>query len=260
MNTILAIIFGCLLGWFFIWILDNYITVLKETTVETYTVELEPRQIDGNDELLLAVGLVSNRKSVMDASEISLDEWLKRNEAMMGESEAPGPAPAPSSSQPQITFTQTAVGGVSQASQVAAMGGPGPSPAPREPDNGKKSFEASAKFMASQASDEQKAQARQRLQSNMVDAQNDYKVWLKGAEDSGSARRTYVTWRQTKLENDKVDYDKNGYTNYLNENGPLDNSDKVKTYQKSKIDQQIKFEDYGMTTSALGGDWLKAAN
>lgn len=240
------------------WILDNYISVMKETSVETYTQELEPSRLDGKDEMLLAVGLVSERKSVMDASEISLDEWVRRNEAMFGE-DAPGPAPAPSPSEQPITFVQTAVT-MQQSSQVRAMGGPGPAPSPHEPDSGKGTFEASAKFMASQASDEQKAQARLRLQSNMVDAQNDYKVWLKGSEDTGSARHTYVTWRQKKLADDKIDYEKNGYTNYLNENGPLDSSDKVKIYQKSKIDQQIKFEDYGLTTSALDGDWLKAAN
>jgi len=257
MNTILAIIFGCVIGWLLMWMLDNYISVLKETAVETYTQELEPKRLDGNDELLLAVGLVSERKSVMDASEISLDEWIKRNEAMIGDEGAPGPAPAPSP--PPITFVQTAVT-MTQSPRVGAIGGPGPAPAPREPDSGKGSFEVSAKFMASQASEEQKAQARLRLQSNMVDAQNDYKVWLKGAEDTGGARRMYVTWRQKKLADDKEDYEKNGYTNYLNENGPLDNSDKVKIYQKSKIDQQIKFEDYALTTSALDGDWLKAAN
>jgi hypothetical protein len=260
MNTILSIIFGCFIGWLFMWMLDNYISALKETSVETYTQQhLDPQRLDGKDEMLLAVGLVSERKSVMDSSEISLDEWIRRNEAMIGEEEAPGPAPAPAplSSEQPITFVQTAVT-MQQSSQVSAMGGPGP--APREPDSGKGAFEASAKFMASQASDEQKAQARLRLQSNMVDAQNDYKVWLKGAEDTGGARRTYVTWRQKKLADDKIDYEKNGYTNYLTENGPLDSAEKVKTYQKSKIDQQIKFEDYGLTTAALDGDWLKAAN
>lgn len=239
------------------WMLDNYISVLKEQTVETYTQELAPERLDGRDEMLLAVGLISDRKSVMDASEISMDEWLKRNEAMIGEEEAPGPgpspAPAPSSG---ITFVQTAV----TMQQQSEMGGPGPGPAPREPDNGKGSFEASAKFMASQANEEQKAQALQRLQSNMVDAQNDYKVWLKGAEDTGSARHSYVTWRQDKFTKDKANYNKDGYTNYLNENGPLVDSEKVKAYQKSKIDQQIKFEDYDITTAALSRDWLKAAN
>jgi hypothetical protein len=239
MHFAVSIVLGLILAGILLYFIDKYMN----KGVEDYKEDPVGFQLQGSADTLEAVGLLAGKHSVLDESPIHEDAPVFDTLTM---AQAPVPTPRPSG---------TIAPAVRSVGSKPLTGTP--APAPRQPDSGKSDFEKWAKAQNKQADEETKRDYEIKMQTASEQFEKDYRVWLGGREDLTMNRKQYYDLQVKQLEQAKSDFEENGYKNWLDTHGDMDESVKVKAWQDFRLNKLMEFSDRAALLKRLQTSWLK---